>query len=470
MSGLPYERYKNTVYLRIIDSIYDGVCIYDSMGEPIYANAAHMKNVGFEEGEFWKINLYDMMKMDPPMVSRAVNIIVLENKRPHSSIVDYYRTGKSCLITAMPIYLENGEMLVTSIARDLTELIEMQRQVELSLALQETYENRIKSLENKLNPAVIRTKSKKMSNIWEKAERVLNVTAPVLLLGETGVGKDFLAKYLHENSDMPGPFIKVNCGAIPDNLLESELFGYEAGAFTGANKSGKAGLIELADNGTLYLDEIADLPLVLQVKLLAVIQDRQVARVGSTRQRPINFRVIAATNADLKARIASGQFREDLYYRLNVISFQLPSLRERPEDIFPLADFFLKELNAQYHKQAFFSPQAIRLMNTYAWPGNIRELKNTLERVVILMSGSCITEELLSQNLLFRDGLPNPQTSVSPSLLHSPGTLKERVSRFEQEAIADAILQNGTLGKAAQALGIDVSTLVRKKRRGTAGS
>ena len=444
------ERSKDNIYLNIVNSIYDGVCIYDGQGRPVYANAAHMKNLGFETDEFWKIDLHAMMKMNPPLVSRAVTLEVLENRQPLTGVVDYYRTGKSCLVSAMPFYLDTGELLVTSIIRDVTELLNLQRRVEESEALQENYRSRVKELEsNYINPTIARTKSKAMSDIFEKASRIFNISAPVLLEGETGVGKDFFAKYLYENSLMEGPFIKVNCGAIPDNLLESELFGYEAGAFTGANKKGKAGLIELADNGTLYLDEIADLPLALQVKLLGVIQDRQVSRLGSTKQKSINFRIIAATNADLKTRIAAGQFRADLYYRLNVIGFYIPPLRRRREDIFPLADFFLKELNSEYGKHVFFEPRAIQLLNSYDWPGNIRELKNTLERIVVMINQSCITREILEQNLLSWSRKSDSETGFTSALWDMPGGLKEKMARVEQAIIADAIREHRTLGEAA---------------------
>lgn len=466
MGDFVLERSRDNIYLNIVNSIYDGVCIYDDQGRPVYANSAHMKNLGFEEDEFWRIDLHAMMEMDPPLVSRAVTLEVLESKQPLTGVVDYYRTGKSCLVSAMPFYLTNGELLVTSIIRDVTELLDLQRRVEESEALKENYRIRVKELESSyVNPTIARTKSKAMSDIFEKASRIFNITAPVLLEGETGVGKDFFAKYLYENGTMTGPFIKVNCGAIPDNLLESELFGYEAGAFTGANRKGKAGLIELADNGTLYLDEIADLPLPLQVKLLGVIQDRQVSRLGSTKQKSINFRIIAATNADLQTRVATGQFRADLYYRLNVISFRIPPLRQRREDIFPLADFFLKELNKEYQKHIFFEPRAIHLLNSYDWPGNIRELKNTLERIVVMINQACITQEILQQNLLSWREKSNPQSLPASMLWDQDGGLKEKMARFEQAVIADAIREHRTLGEAAKALKIDISTLVRKKKR-----
>lgn len=463
-----YNKYnpKENIYLSIVNSIYDGVCIYDERGYPVYANAAHMRNLGFVADEFWTIDLDSMLKMDPPVVSKTVTLEVLKTMQPKTGIVEYYRTGKSCLVSAMPMYMESGQLLVTSIIRDVTELLELQRLVEDSQALQESYRSRMKELENSYaNPTVACTKSKAMSDIYEKASHVFNVTTPVLLTGETGVGKDFLAKYLHNNSTMSGSFIKVNCGAIPDNLLESELFGYEAGAFTGANKNGKAGLIELADNGTLYLDEIADLPLGLQVKLLGVLQDRQVSRLGGTRQKPVNFRIIAATNANLEDRIAKGEFRSDLYYRLNVINFCIPPLRERPEDIFPLASFFLNELNGQYHKRMFFDANAISLLNRYRWPGNIRELKNTLERIVVLVNDMCITKEILEENLLFYQENQRYQTFSKSLNSGSSGFLKEQVAKFEQAVIADAIQAHGTLSEAARSLGINVSTLVRKRHR-----
>ena len=457
---------KDNIYLNIVNSIYDGVCIYDERGYPVYANAAHMRNLGFIADEFWTTDLYTMLKLDPPVISKTVTLDVLKTLQPTTGIVKYYRTGKSCLVSSMPIRMESGKIFVTSIIRDITELLELQQRVKDSESVQEGYRDRIRGLENIYNnPVIVRTKSKAMAEIYEKAARLADTITPVLLTGETGVGKDFLAKFLHSSSTLPGSFIKVNCAAIPDNLLESELFGYEAGAFTGASKRGKAGLIELADNGTLYLDEIADLPLALQVKLLGVLQDRQVVRLGGTKVREVNFRIVAATNADLEDKISRGEFRSDLYYRLNVINFHIPPLRERPEDIFPLATFFLNELNGQYSKRLFFSTESIRLLTDYSWPGNIRELKNTLERICVLAQDMSISKDILAKNLLFYHKEPAAGRSYHIKDPDCAGTLKEQVARFEQAVITDALSKHSTLAETAEALGIDISTLVRKKKR-----
>src|SRR6202453_4617581 len=234
-------------------------------------------------------------------------------------------------------------------------------------------------------------RSPKMQEVLATVERVAPTNSTVLLGGESGVGKDLIARAIHEKSRRAaGPFIKINSTAIPENLLESELFGYERGAFTGANAS-KPGKFELADKGTLFLDEIGDVPLAIQVKLLRVLQDREFERLGSTRTLKVDVRLVAATNRDLRAALEEGTFREDLYYRLNVVAIDIPPLREHKEDIPALADFFLDKSARESGKALQgITPQAMKLLMDYHWPGNVRELQNVLERAVTLSSGSTL--------------------------------------------------------------------------------
>ena len=214
--------------------------------------------------------------------------------------------------------------------------------------------------------------------------RIAAVNTTVLILGESGVGKGLIARFIHENSlRNKGPFIKINCGSIPESLLESELFGYETGAFTGAKREGKPGLVELAHKGTLLLDEIADLPLNLQVKLLQVIQERELTRIGGTKPIRIDIRIIASTNKDIRKMVKQGEFREDLYYRLNVIPITIPPLRERKEDIELLIDFFISHYNKKHNKSISLQEDVIEALLQYCWPGNVRELENLMERLVV---------------------------------------------------------------------------------------
>jgi transcriptional regulator with PAS, ATPase and Fis domain len=282
----------------------------------------------------------------------------------------------------------------------------------------------------------------------------------VLLLGETGVGKEVFAKYLHkEGMRKDKPFIKINCGAIPPELMESEFFGYKKGAFTGADRSGKAGYFEVADGGTLFLDEIGELPLSMQVKLLRVLQEKEIMRVGSTLAVPVDVRIIAATNRELDKMVEKGTFREDLYYRLMVYPVRVPPLRERPDDIGSLAKHFVSELNRKYGDQKRFANLSLDLLIAYRWPGNIRELKNVVERAFIISNGEVIYPENLS---IFgnRDSKLFEEREVGIQ------NLQDYLRKLEYEYIEAAYKKYGNVRDAAKSLGMSAPTFTRKKNRG----
>ena len=253
---------------------------------------------------------------------------------------------------------------------------------------------------------LLETHNPKMQEIYKLAKKVSSSSSTVLILGESGTGKEVLAKYIHFCSKREGPFIAINCAAIPEDLLEAELFGYEKGAFTGAVKS-KPGKFELAHKGTLFLDEIGDLSLKLQAKLLRVLQEKQVERLGGNNPIKVEVRIIAATNKDLEKEVKEGRFREDLFFRLNVIPIKLPPLRERKEDIPLLAQFFLKKIcQREGIEEKRLSPEALKILTEYSWPGNIRELENFIERLVILTEGEVIEVEDLSLEVLHLKNKP----------------------------------------------------------------
>jgi transcriptional regulator with PAS, ATPase and Fis domain len=282
----------------------------------------------------------------------------------------------------------------------------------------------------------------------------------VMITGESGVGKEVLAKFLHINSHRSkGNFIKVNCGAIPENLIESELFGYERGAFTGASVEGKPGLFEIAHGGTIFLDEIGELPYNMQVKLLRVLQEGEFTRVGGVMPRKADVRVVAATHRNLEEMVNERLFREDLYYRLNVIPILVPPLRERPADILALIRYFLEGINAKYHWQKRFGRDALDALHDYHWPGNIRELKNVVERVVAMSRDDIIAcddlpNKIVAQN---RESVMRYLTDIVP--------LEEAVAGVEEALLTKAFEKYGNVRAAAKALGIDASTFVRKRQR-----
>ena len=283
-------------------------------------------------------------------------------------------------------------------------------------------------------------------------ERIAPVDATVLLTGESGVGKNCFADMIHSLSERRNaPFIVINCGAIPENLLESELFGYEKGAFTGASRNGKVGLIETADHGTLFLDEIADLPLQMQVKLLKVIQEKKITRLGGIQERNVDFRLIAATNKDIAGLVKSGGFRKDLFYRLNVISITIPPIRKRKADISHFVDYFTAKYSQKYKKCHIFSSEAIERMEKYAWPGNVRELENVVEGVILTADNYVITEDMLPPDIYYETAMEK---------YHAEGkTLKQILEGVEKQSLLEAYEKYGTTTRVAEVLGISQASV-----------
>jgi DNA-binding NtrC family response regulator len=316
-------------------------------------------------------------------------------------------------------------------------------------------ENRIlrEALGLRYEYASIIARSEKMQAVLAMVERVAPTNATVLLGGESGVGKDMIARAIHEHSNRArGPFVKINSTAIPENLLESELFGYEKGAFSGATSS-KPGKFELADRGTLFLDEIGDVPAATQVKLLRVIQEREFERLGGTKTLKVDVRLVAATNRDLRAALEEGTFREDLYYRLNVVAIDIPPLRDHKEDIPALANFFLQKYSAELQKPLEgFSPQAMKAMMDFHWPGNVRELENIIQRGVTLSSGRILEAADIHLDLPSSRAAAGSAAPVLP-----PGTT---LDQWEDEIIRGALRQaNGNKSQAARALGLSRNAL-----------
>ncbi|MDE7004364.1 MAG: sigma 54-interacting transcriptional regulator, partial [Oscillospiraceae bacterium] len=378
MFGSPKEAYDR---LRaIVDSSYDGIYITDGRADTLWVNPAYLSISGLREEDVVGRSMWDLEREG--VVSQSGTLIALTQRRP-VTLQQTFRTGKRALITSTPSFGDHGEidMVVTNV-RDMTDFYDLQAKYREA---QERYHTEIElSRRRVLAGAELIAADPTTLAVLRQAEKVAALDATVLLTGETGVGKEQFARFIFKNSPRrEGRFITVNCGAIPPSLIESELFGYEKGAFTGAARD-KMGLFELADKGTLFLDEIGDLPLDMQVKLLRVLQERCIKRVGATRDIPVDVRFIAATNRDLEEMVRGKTFREDLFYRLNVVPLTIPPLRERREDIIPLADAFLEELNKKYGFKKQFSTSAFQAMEEYGWPGNVRELKNVVERMVIL--------------------------------------------------------------------------------------
>jgi len=303
-----------------------------------------------------------------------------------------------------------------------------------------------------------------MAHLNKLIDKIAATDATVLILGETGVGKEFFARSIHRTSPRgENTFFKLDCTTIPENLIESELFGYASGAFSGANIKGKPGLCEMADQGTLFLDEIGELPLSMQVKLLRLLQDQEIIPVGSTRVKKVNVRIIAATNRELEKEIEQGRFRNDLYYRLRVAVLSIPPLRERREDIMPLANYFLEKYAAKYRKERRFGPEIEDIFTRHRWPGNIREMENLIESLVVTCDRTVVESPDLGSCMLTESW--DHKRNLFESLDIREKSLKEIVRDIEREILQGALEIHGSIAKVAELLKIDRSTIFRKLKR-----
>jgi PAS domain S-box-containing protein len=448
--------WENKLLWSLSESSFDGIFLTDAEGLIVYFNPAYIQISGFRKEQLINRRIQDLVRTGE--IPDACSPEVMQTLKPVTKYIHYHH-GVSALVTSTPIFDDSGKMVrIFSNVRDITQLIKLRAQLdEYSRRLRQA--ELMNRTENKLIVA-----SKVMETIITTAARVANFSSPILLQGESGVGKDMLARYIHDCSDLSPdrPFVQINCGAIPELLLESELFGYEAGAFTGASSKGKIGLMELANQGTLFLDEIGEVPLALQVKLLQVLQTNTFFRVGGTKKITLTTRIIAATNSNLEELLATGRFRQDLYYRLNVVPIRIPPLRERREDIVPLLLHFLEKNNQKFNFSQKLAPRTIELLANYSWPGNVRELANVLENMMIMTDGNVIEEHCIPLHI--------HQASKKPLFIATPDyfdsyKLADILTEVEKEVILKAIAEFGPLRKVAVHLGVDLSTLVRKKRK-----
>lgn len=445
----------------IIEAFSDGIYISDGEGFGLRVNKSLQRIAGATAEDL--VGKYITKAVEEGIISNSVTVKVLEKKET-VTITQRIKGEKEYLVTGTPIFDEEGKInrVVTTI-RDVTELNNLQKRLTESNELTQKYYNELMLLrKSQFADANITFRSKEMQRIIEYANKAAMFDSTCLLLGESGVGKDVIAHVIHSNSlRKDESFIKLNCGAIHPNLLESELFGYERGAFTGANKEGKPGMFELAHKGTLFLDEIGELPLGLQVKLLHAIQDMIISRVGSTKTIQVDVRVIAATNRNLEDMIQKGQFRKDLFYRLNIIPIEIPPLRERPDDIIPLIELFLRQMNKKYNKNKQLKPGVIEYLLKYEWPGNVRELKNIIERLVVISRDELIEIEDLPESLKINKLVK----SGKKYKYNCKSNLKEVVEEVEKEFLKETLKNYKSLREAAKVLGVDHSTLSRKIKR-----
>ncbi|MDI7743530.1 sigma 54-interacting transcriptional regulator [Lysinibacillus fusiformis] len=462
INKLKLESYKNlSLDLKaIFDTSYNVIYVSDNKGVTLRVSSACKELWGKEEKDLVGKSVYELEKegIYRPSTTR----MVLERKET-VSLIQTTHTGKRLKVIGTPIKDTNGEIIrVINASRDITELSQLQSELEETKQLLESYKNELDDLRirNEAETSLV-SRSTKMNNIVSLALRVANVDSIVLILGETGVGKEVIANYIHKASRQSDkPFIKLNCSAIPENLLESELFGYEKGAFTGAVKQ-KRGMFELANEGTLFLDEVGEMSLHIQTKLLRVIQEQELLRVGGTAAIKFNIRLITATNRDLLQMVKEGTFREDFYYRLNVIPIKIPALRDRTEDILALVLHFIDYYNHKYMRSMRLSPVALETLQQYDWPGNVRELQNIVERFVVLNEEEII-EKAKIEEYLFTDSTRRKTDGV---IVNKIIPLKECVEEVERQLLELAKQKYKSTSQIASVLKVNQSTISRKLQR-----
>lgn len=447
----------------------NGICLL--------ANRAYHKIVGAREGELVGRHLQELV--DDNIINPSAGLLALRKNMKLGYVLQYLpRTNKEVMLTGYSILNESGEpeFLVSTI-RDLDDFNRIRNKLKelqiggvgtsrdldelnsLTLQLKDNSINHIYCIPDTIGvfnqEKTMVVESDSMKRIIRKVELVAKSDIPVLITGETGTGKEMIARIIHNKSPRSKhPFITINCATVPENLFEAELFGYRGGAFTGADKQGKPGLIEIAHSGTFFFDEIAELPLNVQAKFLRVFEDMEIRQLGSTKSKKVDVRIVAATNKDLKAEISHGKFREDLFYRLSVVPIELPPVRQRKEEILPLIRLFLREYNKKYGHKKEFSLPACQYLAKYSWPGNIREIKNLINNLVICSEGDIIDVHDLPPYIA---GVTDSEAGTDEKQ-----SLKSVIKEFEKRHLVDAIKKHGSTRKAAKALGLSHTTFVRK--------
>lgn len=385
---------------------------------------------------------------------------ILKDKQPVFDVYHQPWPDKHILISSSPVFDRDGSLIgAISVDRDITATVKLNDELSVTHSKLQDLKQQVINQSKNLPFSNIKGSSKSINQIKASAAKVAKTDATVLILGESGVGKELFAQAIHESSSRKTkPFVPINCGAIPSPLFESEFFGYDKGSFTGAEKGGKAGKLEEANGGTLFLDELGTMPLDIQVKFLRALQEGEVYRVGGTKPIKVDIRVIAATNSMLEKMVEKGEFREDLYYRLNVVPLHIPSLRERLEDVPELVNVFIEEFSIKYQKEIkVLSNDVIELFSLHHWPGNVRELRNFVERLVVMTDDSVLqASEILSM-------LPAKEKIT---LENTPTTFQDEISLLEKERIKKVLEKTfGNKTLAAKELGFSRVTLYKKIAR-----
>ncbi|PFP30585.1 RNA polymerase subunit sigma-54 [Bacillus sp. AFS073361] len=442
----------------ILHSLQDDILVTDTDGIILKVSEATEGIYNMKSNEMVGRSVYELEK-EGVFTPILTPLVIKEKKK--ITLVQTTNKGEKLLVTGIPVFDHNNNLVrIVSYSHDVTELLNMKKYLTDIEDEMERVKSELEMLRNLQfdSDGMIAT-STEMKKVLQLALQVAEIDVNVLLLGETGVGKSHIAKFIHKKSSRKdGPFIEVNCGAIPEALFEAEFFGYESGAFTGAHPKGKIGLAELAGGGTLFLDEVGELSLVNQVKILKFIQEKQFYRVGGTKLRTVDFRILAATNRDLEKAVEEKVFRHDLYFRLNVVPITIPPLRNRSTDIIPLIEHFLTYFSKKYHRERSLDEGVLHLLFTQEWKGNVRELINLIERLVVTSPKQLIEIENLPPH--FRKSFSHV-TSVDDN----NRSLNEILDSVEKQVLLKARKQYKTTIDMAKALGISQPSVFRKIRK-----
>lgn len=436
----------------------ESIFITDKDGMVVFANEVSVRNLGTTLEKVLYRNVRDIIS--DGIYTHSTAMEAARTKKPVIAAINPERPDSS-ISHSVPVLDENGEvrMVVTDNIGD-----NKFREWEKVLAREREKFQRVQTELNYLRHEKLThviAVSWEMKQVLAKAKVVAPTDTTVVIYGESGTGKDVIAHFIHNESDRAGePFIRINCAAIPESLMESELFGYEKGSFTGAGAKGKIGLFEAANHGTVFLDEVSDMPLQIQAKLLRVLENRELRRIGGIEDIPVDIRIICASNRNLKVQAEKKEFREDLYYRLNVFPISIPPLRQRKEDIFALAELFLDQLNDKYSTTKTFSPESERGANEYPWPGNVRELRNVVERAYIIAASDIVDIAAETRTFAPQACQERENTGMARPKYDS---LKKFMIAAEDQYISEILRECGeNVAQAARRLGIHRSALYRK--------
>ena len=461
---LPNIKEMRLQFQTLLDHSYYGIYILDGQGIVLKVNDVAAGLIGLKKKEVLGMNINELAKRG--IVDQALTPSILKSKKPLTRPLYVIKSNKYIMASGMPIFDKNNNILfVVVIEHDMTIVKELRAQLEQVKQVADTIKSELsdRNLLELKNSEII-ADAPAMNQVLTVLLKLAKMDASnILITGESGTGKGFLSKFIHHNGSRKNkPFISINCAALPDMLLEAELFGYEKGAFTGASDSGKAGLFELANQGTIFLDEIGDLPFSVQAKLLKCLDDGEIRRLGGIQALKVDCIVIAATNQNLEELVQRKKFRQDLYFRLNIFPVHIPPLTERREDILKISNFYLKKYNKIYKQKKRFSEKCIEQLQIYNFPGNVRELKNMIKNAVVIKEKN-VLDTILPPGRNRLQSTPKPSVVTRKPVMFQG--INEEILEFERGKLVQAMDRFDSTRDLANYLGISQSTVVRKLKK-----